>query len=133
MQSVQGTSPLLHLIVAGPAGQEPRQDSGARFVEVVRILLNRGGDNNAVDHEDWTALHVAAPWNLLDMIEELAHMDGQRPGWDAVTNNGEKALDLCRGGDLNEQVESYLMRRRTETVSDASDEIEELPFFNAHD
>ena len=99
---------------------------------MVRILLKRGVDNNAVDHEDWTALHVVAPWNL-DMIEQFTHVDGQRPDWDAVTNDGSTALDSCRGGDLNEQVESYLSRRRTGTVSDASDEIEELPFFNAHD
>ncbi len=74
-----------------------------------------------VDHEGWTALHVAASWNLLDTIEELAHMDGQRLDWDAVTNDGQTALNLCRGGDLNEQVESHLMHRRTGTVSEDSD------------
>ena len=86
-QSVQSTSPLLHLAIADPAGQESTQQSGARFVEVVRILLKRGVDINAVDHEGRTALHVAASWNLLDMIEEFADMDGQRPDWDAVTND----------------------------------------------
>ena len=132
-QSVQGTSPLLHLVIAGPAGQESTKESGARFVKVVRTLVKHGVDINAVDHEGWTALHVAASWNLLDMVEELAHMDGQRPDWDAVTNDGQTALDLCRGGDLNEQVESYLMRKRTGTVSEASDETEELLFFDAHE
>ena len=92
MQSAQGASPLPHPIIAGPAGQEPRQPSGASLVEVVRILLKRGDDNNAVDHEDWAALPVLAPWNLLDMIEKLAHMDGQRPDWDSMTNDGQEAL-----------------------------------------
>lgn len=49
-----------------------------------------------------------------------------------MTNDGQIAIDLYREGKLNEQVESYLMRRRTGTVSEVSDEIEELPFFNAH-
>ena len=50
-----------------------------------------------------------------------------------MRNDGQTALDLYREGELNEQVESYFMRRRTGTVSEVSDEIEELPFFNAHD
>ena len=50
-----------------------------------------------------------------------------------MTNDGQIAIDLYREGELNEQVESYLMRRRTETVSEASDEAEELPFFDAHE
>ena len=54
------TSPLPHLVIVGLAGQESTQQSGSGFVEVVRILMQRGVDINAVDHEGWTALHVAA-------------------------------------------------------------------------
>ena len=50
-----------------------------------------------------------------------------------MTNDGQRALAFYCGGELNEQVESYLMRRRTGTVSEASDEAEELPFFDAHE
>lgn len=66
--SVHGKSPLLHLVIAGPASQQ----SGSAFLNVIKLLLQAGVDVNAVDHEGWTPLHVAASWNLYDVIEELA-------------------------------------------------------------
>ncbi len=110
-RSAQATSPLLHLVIAAPASQQEGKQPDTRFQDVVRILLRHGVDVNAVDHEGWTALHVAASWNLLDMVAELARMGGTQFNWDAITTDGQTALDLCRGGACDEQVEAFLMSK----------------------
>ena len=87
-QSVQGTTPLLHLVIAGPAAQDSTYQFGVRSVEVIRILLKHGVEINAVDYKDWIGLHVLASCGLLDMIEQLASHRRSKAGL-AVTNDGE--------------------------------------------
>lgn len=87
-RSVKGASPLLHLAVAGPGSRRSR--------EVVKTLLRAGVDVNARDDEQWTAMHVAASWDLCDIAVELAQ---EGPDLSAVTDTGCSALDLavCTG------------------------------------
>ena len=111
-RSAQTTSPLLHLAIAAPASQqEGKQQPDTRFQHVVRILLLHGVDVNAVDHEGWTALHVAAAWNLRGMVAELARMGGTLIDWDTITAEGLTALDLCRQGACDAHVEALLMTK----------------------
>ncbi|KAL9039953.1 MAG: hypothetical protein Q9214_004671 [Letrouitia sp. 1 TL-2023] len=135
-------SPLLHLVIAAPSSQEEEEEEeeekkegkeaveekgcepASRFLDVVRILLESGVDINAVDHEGWTALHVAASWNLLDMVTELARMGRPQLNWDAVTMDGQTALDLCRGDEFDERVEAILIshgKSLHELVTSATD------------
>ena len=100
-----GKSPLLHLVIAGPASQS----SGAGFLEVVRVLLEQGVDVNAVDHEGWTSLHVAASWNHYDVIKELAAFSAGTLDWDSLTDNKQSAIDLACGAGFDTRVQ-YILR-----------------------
>ncbi len=86
--SKYGPSPLLHLAIAGP---DPIQ-SKTQILGVVRILLQAGVDINATDHELWTAMHIAASWNLKNAVMELVQFGGDTQ---AVTGDGESAFDLA--------------------------------------
>ncbi|KAI3328112.1 ankyrin [Xylariaceae sp. AK1471] len=101
--SIHGALPLLHLAIASPA--DSSQDG---LICVVRSLLHAGADINAIDHEGWTALHVAASWNNYQVIEELAIQGGADLDWDAVTNDGQSAIDLALGGGFNAEVQEIL-------------------------
>ncbi len=72
-RSVGAVSPLLHLVIAGPDSRP----SDAQVLGVVRLLLQAGVDINAKDHEKWTAMHIAASWNLHDVVMELVQLGGQ--------------------------------------------------------
>jgi ankyrin repeat protein len=61
-------------------------------VGVIKVLLEARVDVNAADHEGWTALHVAASWQLYDVAVVLA--SSGRVEWGAQTHNGETACDL---------------------------------------
>lgn len=103
--SMHGKSPLLHLVIAGPASQA----SNPGFLDVVRALLRSGVDVNAVDHEGWTALHVAASWNLYSVIQELAHYGGSTLNWNAKTDDRQSALDLSLGAGIDDEVQQLLL------------------------
>lgn len=90
-QSMDTVSPLLHLVIAGPDSR--RSD----VLGVVRLLLRAGVDINAKDHEQWTAMHIGASWNLYDVVMELVQFGGQALDCEAVTNLGQSALDLAVG------------------------------------
>lgn len=65
--SMRDQSPLLHLAIAGPSRRP-----GTGLLDVIRLLVRGGVDINATDHELWTPLHIAASWNLYDVLLELA-------------------------------------------------------------
>ena len=122
-KNLRGASPLLHLIIAAPPWQRTGVDSNIRPLEVVRILLEAGVDVNAKDHEGWTPLHVAASWNLFEVVCEIARYGGFTLDWDAKTDDGDSALDLCRNGEVNKDVESILCKKGT-FISDRIEEEE---------
>ncbi|KAI9791850.1 MAG: hypothetical protein M1816_003395 [Peltula sp. TS41687] len=106
---VQGHTPLLHLLIAGPspsqsAATTTEDDANDEFLEIIRILLRAGVDVNATDHEGWTALHVAASWNSYDVIKELASLGGDTLKWNTRTDDGQSAWDLSVGGGGDEDV-----------------------------
>lgn len=105
--SIYGGSPLLHLAIAGPTPQR----SGLRLLNVIRTLIQAGININAVDHELWTPLHIAASWNLYDVLIELAHFGGWALDWEAVTDGGQSALDLALGGGGDAAVVDLLLNR----------------------
>ncbi|KAI1323737.1 ankyrin [Xylariaceae sp. FL0255] len=92
-KSIHGDMPLLHLAIAGPPSEQP--DDG--LIRVVKTLLRAGADVNALDHEGWTALHVASSWNNYEVINTLAEHGGTHLAWDLLTNDGQSALDLSLG------------------------------------
>jgi Ankyrin repeats (many copies)/Ankyrin repeat len=102
---IHGKSPLLHLVIAGPASQS----SDAGFLEVVRALLESGVDVNAVDHEGWTSLHVAASWNHYDVIKELAACGAGVLHWDSLTDNKQSAIELALNAGFDSKVQ-YVLR-----------------------
>ena len=102
--SIHGKSPLLHLAIAGPASQ--RLDSG--FLDVIRALLEGEVDINAVDHEGWTPLHVAASWNHYDVTKELAAFRLGALNWDALTDDKQSAIELSLGAGFNAKVQQLL-------------------------
>lgn len=104
---VHGKSPLLHLVIAGPASQ--RSDAGV--LGVVRLLLQAGADVNAADHEGWSPLHVAASWNLYNVIQELARFGGSALDWNALTDDRQSALDLSLGAGPNKKVQRLLQSK----------------------
>jgi len=77
---------------------------------MVQLLLQAGVDVNAVDHEGWTPLHVAASWNNYGVIQALAAYGGRSLLWNALTDGGESAIDLALGGGLNAQVQRILTK-----------------------
>lgn len=104
---VHAKSPLLHLVIAGPASQ--RSDAGVRGV--VRLLLQAGVDINA-DHYGWTPLHVAASWNLYSVIQGLARFGGSALNWNAKTDDRQSALDLSLGVGPNREVQRHLLSKK---------------------
>ena len=129
--SVHGRSPLLHLVIAGPASQS----GDTSYLEVVKLLLMAGVGVNVIDHEGWTPLHVAASWNLADVITELADHAGGGLDWDCKTHKGETAIDLSLNGGGDEEV-LYLLESRGKGCTGSittCENVSEDEFFDALD
>jgi hypothetical protein len=123
-QSLRGKSPLLHLVIAGPASQSPSDG----FCDVVRLLLGAGVDVNAVDHEGWTPLHVAASWNHYDVIRELVLYGGKKLRWDSLTDDNQSAIDLSLGAGFDERVQHLLQHHSLREVHEVESEEDRQSF-----
>lgn len=106
--SLRGNLPLLHLVIATPP---PLQGVDWDPIGVVKLLIEAGADVNGLDHEGWTPLHVAASWNNLDIIEELARSAGNGLDWDALTDDNQSAIDLSLNGGSEPAVQAILQTR----------------------
>ena len=105
----QGSSPLLHLVIAAPSSDRFEKD----FLEVIKVLVIAGADVNGTDSDGWTPLHVAASWNLASAIKMLITIGRNRLNFDARTSDGESAMNLAlldKNGDS--EVIQLLDRRR---------------------
>jgi len=132
-------SPLLHLAIAMPVSENT--DNGS--LDVVKELLRAGASINAVDHENWTPLHVAASWNNYSIIRELADFGGDTLDWGLVTNDNQSAMDLSLNAGINGQVQGILKNHelsREQTISTEdrqrgaeSSESEEEHFFDSEE
>ncbi|KAI9886477.1 MAG: hypothetical protein M1823_001727 [Watsoniomyces obsoletus] len=78
-----GHLPLLHVALAGPPDD--------RFRDIMRMLVQAGADVNATDHQGWTALHIAASWGALDIVDELVDCGADVQ---CLTTAGESVQDL---------------------------------------
>lgn len=97
-------SPLLHLAIAMPVSEST--DNGS--LDVVKELLKAGAEINAVDHENWTPLHVAASWNNYEIIQQLVTFGGNRLDWELLTSDNQSAMDLSLNAGVNDRVQSIL-------------------------
>jgi ankyrin repeat protein len=90
-----GFSPLIHLAIAGPRSAWMDED----IIETVRLLLVAGADVNAIDHEGWTPLHIAASWSLFSVTDMLRQYGREFLNWQARTLTGENMFDVCDNTD----------------------------------
>jgi len=101
-----GFSPLIHLAIAGPRSTWMDEE----IVETVRLLVVAGADINAIDHEGWTPLHIAASWSLFSVTNMLQQCGCESLNWQARTFMGENILDVCEDTDYQRRYRSMLER-----------------------
>lgn len=85
-----GRMPLLHLLLAGPT------DNDKDIIDIAEALLHAGADITARDSEGWTALHIAASWNMYGVSSMLLEWGEREELLTALTREGETAYDLAR-------------------------------------
>ena len=83
-------SPLIHIAIAGPRSTWMDDD----IVEIVRLLFAAGADINGINHESWTALHIATSWNLFKITDMLYQCGRQCLVWDTRTLQGGNIFDI---------------------------------------
>ena len=86
-----GYSPLIHIATAGYASKS----LSLEITKSVRLLLQRGANVNAVDHEGWTPLHIAASWSSFEITDLLIEFGKKALDWQVKTNIGETILEVC--------------------------------------
>ena len=102
-----GTTPLMVAAGLGRATYTPREPRAARTPsaeEAVKVLLEAGGDINAVNEADFTALHGAAMRGLNEVVQYLVE---QGAGIDARDFRGRTAYRMAEGSKQSFQFQSW--------------------------
>ena len=102
-----GTTPLMAAAGLGRATYTPREPRGVRSPSAeaaVRLLVEAGGDVNAVNEADFTALHGAAFRGLNEVIEYLVT---QGADIDARDFRGRTAYRMAEGSKQSFQFQSW--------------------------
>ncbi len=102
-----GTTPLMAAAGLGRATYTPREPRGVRSSSAeaaVELLVEAGGDVNAVNEADFTALHGAAFRGLNEVIEYLV---AQGADIDARDFRGRTAYRMAEGSKQSFQFQSW--------------------------
>ena len=102
-----GTTPLMVAAGLGRATytpREPRADRSPSAEAAVRVLLEAGGDINAVNEADFTALHGAAMRGLNEVAQYLVE---QGADIDARDFRGRTAYRMAEGSKQSFQFQSW--------------------------
>ena len=92
-----GTTPLL--AAAGVGTNSPIEEPGTEpeVLEAVRLVLERGGDINAVDKNGDTAMHGAAHKHVPSVIRFLAEKGAKIQIWNQKNKAGQTPLQVAEG------------------------------------
>ena len=107
LTSVDGTTPLMMAAGLGEATYTPREPRGIRSQSAeaaVKFLVEAGGDVNATNEADFTALHGAAFRGLNEVIEYLVE---QGADIDARDFRGRTAYRMAEGSKQSFQFQSW--------------------------
>ena len=107
LTTVDGTTPLMAAAGLGRATYTPREPRGVRSESAeaaVRFLVEAGGDVNATNEADFTALHGAAFRGLNEVIEYLVE---QGADLDARDFRGRTAYRMAEGSKQSFQFQSW--------------------------
>ena len=107
LTSVDGTTPLMMAAGLGESTYTPREPRGIRSPSAeaaVKFLVEAGGDVNATNEADFTALHGAAFRGLNEVIEYLVE---QGADIDARDFRGRTAYRMAEGSKQSFQFQSW--------------------------
>jgi len=95
--NVDGSTPLM--VAAGLATRSPGEDAGTEpeVLEALQLLLDLGGDPNAVDRHGETAMHGAAYKNLPKAVRLLAAKGARIEVWNQPDEFGWTPLAISAG------------------------------------
>ena len=108
--------PLLNLAIGWATDPEPIGD----YLGVIKILLEADLDPNTTDTQGHTAIHIAAMWGSLSVVQFLSQNCGDRIDWCAQASEGESALYLTRqyfenkGQAADTELERFLEERMSQ-------------------
>jgi hypothetical protein len=107
LTTVDGTTPLMVAAGLGRATYTPREPRGVRSPgaeQAVKLLLEAGGNINAVNEADFTALHGAAFRGLNEVVQYLV---AQGANINARDFKGRTPYRLAEGAKQSFQFQSW--------------------------
>jgi uncharacterized protein len=124
LSNSRGITPIMAAAGLGSVDADTRgfyltEDTQARSIESLKLLINAGGDINSKDSRGLTPLHEAARWGWNDVVEFLV---ANGADLDAKDNRGNTPIDAAlgkaggnsRGGariDVHEDTAALLKKR----------------------
>ena len=93
------------------------------YIEIVRLLCDRGADAEACDDIEGRPLHSAATYGLISVVKELIEV--RNADINARDNDGSTALRLVRDND-NAGLAAYLVSHGAIEYDDNNDDDEDV-------